>query len=259
MGCKLLATPLLTRGGRSYLSMDDHLWELAPWLPGVADFHRAGTPHRVRAAISALAELHQQLASVSPRSNHGGPPGIASRLRTMEQLFEGRAERIAMTLKRKPPAGEMGNLAADVMAAFQRFAEPIRRQLAAAQAVAVPRQVCLRDVWHAHVLFEGDRVTGIVDYGAMDIDSVSADLGRLLGSTAGDDADLRNAAIAAYRAVRPLSAVEESLIEVYDASGTLMGAMNWLRWIVIERRTFSDSAAVAQRLRDMLQRMNHWC
>ena len=74
-----------------------------------------------------------------------------------------------------------------------------------------PLQPCLCDVWHDHVLFDGDRVTGLIDYGAMKIDHPAVDLARLLGSLAEDDLAGWTIGLAAYREVRPLSGGEEEL------------------------------------------------
>ena len=43
-------------------------------------------------------------------------------------------------------------------------------------------QPCLRDARPEHFLFEGDRLSGLVDYGAMGVDSVAGDLARLWAS-----------------------------------------------------------------------------
>ena len=93
-------------------------------------------------------------------------------------------------------------------------------------------QPCLCDVWHDHVLFEGDAVTGLVDYGGVKVDNVATDLARLLGSLAGDDPVLRDAGLRAYSRLRPLSLAEEALVPVLDRTGTLLGIANWLRLAV---------------------------
>jgi homoserine kinase type II len=134
----------------------------------------------------------------------------------------------------------------------------IPRQLAAWINRAVPLQPCLADVWHNHVLFEGERLTGIVDYGGVKIDHVAVDLARLLGSLVGDDRQMWAAGLAAYRRVRPLSAEEEALAFALDRTGIVIGAANWLRWLYRDRHAFADREAVARRLAELAGRMERW-
>jgi hypothetical protein len=38
----------------TFLSHEGHLWELAPWLPGAADYEKSPRVEKLRAAMSAL-------------------------------------------------------------------------------------------------------------------------------------------------------------------------------------------------------------
>ena len=76
-------------------------------------------------------------------------------------------------------------------------------ELRTAQRLRVPVQPCLRDVWHDHVLFVDDAVSGIVDPAAARTDTVAADISRLVGSLVGDDPRGWTVALAAYQSVRP--------------------------------------------------------
>jgi homoserine kinase type II len=104
-------------------------------------------------------------------------------------------------------------------------------------------------------LFAGDRVTGFIDFGAVNVESVSGDIARLLGDAACDDTSLWTAGLEAYRSVRELSPAERELIPVFDASGKLLSGMQWLTWIYIERRTFADRPAVIARLDQLIDRL----
>src|SRR4029079_8505162 len=82
-------------------------------------------------------------------------------------------------------------------------------QLEPLSNIPLPVQPCIRDIWHDHVLFTGNDVTGIIDFGAMDVDTPATDVARLLGSLVGDDEPGWSAGVSAYSANRPLSADEQ--------------------------------------------------
>jgi homoserine kinase type II len=122
----------------------------------------------------------------------------------------------------------------------------------------LPLQPCLCDIWHEHVLYEGDRVTGLIDFGGVKIDHVAADLARLLGSLAEDDPAGWAAGLEAYAGVRPLAPEEEALARVLDRTGVIVGVMTWLRWLYEEGRSFEDRGAAAGRLAALVRRMERW-
>jgi hypothetical protein len=95
----------------------------------------------------------------------------------------------------------------------------------------------------------------MLDFGAMDVDSVAGDVARLVGSMAGDDVSLRQVGLEAYACVRPLSPEELALVATYDRSGVLLSGVNWIRWLVVERRPFPDRAAVDARLIELTGRL----
>ena len=121
-----------------------------------------------------------------------------------------------------------------------------------------PVQPCLCDIWHDHVLFTRDEVTGLVDYGSVKHDHVAVDVARLLGSLIGDDDNRWRAGLAAYREVKPLTTSEEDLSRLLDRTGTLLGMVNWLTWLCRERRQFEDARLVARRLETLVRRVETW-
>ena len=95
---------------------------------------------------------------------------------------------------------------------------------------------CIRDVHREHVLFQDDRVTGIIDFGSMQPDNVSCDIARLLGSMAGDETELWRLGLTAYERLTPLTDPERLLVKAYDESGVLLSGLNWLKWVFLEDR-----------------------
>jgi Ser/Thr protein kinase RdoA (MazF antagonist) len=115
-------------------------------------------------------------------------------------------------------------------------------------------QPCLRDIWHDHVLFTGEEVTGIVDFGGMDVETPACDVARLIGSLVGSDVAKRQIGLAAYSTVRPLSANELQAVAAFDTSIILLAGCNWIRWIYIEGRHFEDRTQVLQHFRRIVER-----
>jgi Ser/Thr protein kinase RdoA (MazF antagonist) len=116
-------------------------------------------------------------------------------------------------------------------------------------------QPCVCDLWHDHILFQRDAVTGIVDFGSVKEDHVAVDLARLLGSLVGDEAAMWEVGFAAYERVRTLTAEERELARVLDRTGTILAAANWLRWLYHERRRYDRPDAVRDRLAALVRRV----
>ena len=121
----------------------------------------------------------------------------------------------------------------------------------------VPIQACLRDIWHDHILFQGDHVSGVIDFGAARPDTVVADLTRLLGSLAANNKAEWECGINAYESISPLSDQERLLIYPLDQSAILLSGLNWMRWLYLENRRFSDEGAVTDRLEHILCRLEN--
>jgi Ser/Thr protein kinase RdoA (MazF antagonist) len=122
-------------------------------------------------------------------------------------------------------------------------------------SMILPVQPVLRDCWHDHVLFCGDTVTGIIDYGAMQIDNVAFDIARLLGTTVADDQELWDQSVADYCELRQLSEMERKLLPWIDQTGVFIGSCHWIHWLMIEKRTFRDWSLVKRRVRFHRQKM----
>jgi homoserine kinase type II len=163
---------------------------------------------------------------------------------------------------------ELAPLARQFVAALPRAVPPAIARLAPLADVPLPMQPCIRDVWHDHVLFNGDRVTGLIDFGAMRIDTPATDVARLLGSLQsvspprsgeglreGHSRDDWHEGLAAYSAIRPLSAQESLAVPVLDTSGTILAGCNWIRWIYIDGRQFINMRQVVLRFARLLERL----
>jgi homoserine kinase type II len=121
----------------------------------------------------------------------------------------------------------------------------------------VPLTPCIRDIWHDHVLFEGNVVTALIDFGALRPENVAADVSRLLGSLVADDEAGWTAGLAAYEELRPLSPIERQLVTAFDASSVLLSGLNWLQWVFLDGRQFNSHATILDRVDANLARLRH--
>ncbi len=254
-GFDLVPVPVPAHDRRGYVRHAGHLWELSPWMPGEADFCRQPTPVKLRAAISALARFHVAAAPFPlPEAAPVRSPGIVGRLARLREWVGGDLTRLAEAIE----PGVWPELAARgkrILRLFPAAAPEAIERLAVAAEHQVTLQPCIRDIWHDHVLYEGDRVTGLIDFGSMQAESVAADVARLLGSMALDDQGLWQAGLDAYEAIRPLSPGERDLVTAFDRSTVLMAGLNWLDWVFRQRRRFEDRASVLGRVDAILLRL----
>jgi Ser/Thr protein kinase RdoA (MazF antagonist) len=245
-----------TCDGHTVVATTSRLWDLTAWMPGRADYHERPSAQRLAAACVALARLHLAWA---PSFSYRAGPCLA-----VQRRLARAGEWLAVVHSNWRPSSD--RLTSDPVRPWAERAwnalhgkiETLPEKLTDWIVCPVPLQLCLCDVWHAHVLFEGDTVSGLIDFGSIKIDHVAVDLARMLGSMAGDDASYWRIGIEAYRTVRPFSAEEEGLAKLLDQTGTLLAAANWLRWLYHDGRHFDDRAAVAERLAALVRRIEHW-
>ncbi len=119
----------------------------------------------------------------------------------------------------------------------------------------LPLQPCLRDARPDHFLFEADKLTGLVDFGAMGVEVVAADLARLIGEWFPGDRGSRGEALDAYSQIRHLEAMENSRIGAFERSTALLIGGHWVRCHFVDRRNFENPSAVLEGLRKGVDRI----
>lgn len=253
-GLSVVPVPVLTGQGESFLEWEGHLWQMESWMPGQADFRDSPSEARLESAMTTLARFHLAAREASPESASADcPPTLPERLRilrnTRRQLS--RLEQGVLT----EPDDRFRGLAMQIGSHFREHAARIEFSLRHSSRQPVPVQPCLRDVWHDHLLFTGDELTGLVDFGAVRIDTVSADLSRLLASLFAD-ADVAGweTALSHYETIRPLTDAERRLIPILDESGTLLSGTYWLRTRYVDQAAF-DLQRVCDRLEVIADRL----
>jgi len=262
-GIDFVAVPVACSSGSSLVEANGRLWQLEPWLPGAADYLDRPSPRKLEAALSALARWHvaaatfvcsEQEGSWFSRQPAAPSPGLNERLGLTREWFSGRATTVAAAVQRHGWE-DFRQVAGEILRHFQRAAPAVATDLQAAANVVFSLQPCLRDVWHDHILFTRDEVSGIVDPSACRSETVATDIARLVGSLVGDDREGWQTALAAYQSVRALTADERAGVELFDRSGVLLSGLTWLQWIAVEVRPLPDRERVLGRLRGILARL----
>jgi homoserine kinase type II len=242
--------PLADRESRTWAPLANRVAQLEPWLPGQSVPSAKLTQAQRHAAFRALASFHQCLAATC---RHAPPPGLSRRRLEIQGLRDHDLQGLVEHLKALEDSPEQA-----LGIEWARQARPllarVLQDLDHAVERRVPCQACLRDCRGDHFLFFGDDVTGLVDQGAMDIDSPAADLARLLQDWDLHDPGSRAAALDAYESVRPLDLETVRLIAVYESTAALLTPAHWIRWHFLERRRFDDRSAPLRALRQALDR-----
>lgn len=256
-GFQLIPVPLETSRHAGYVHHAGHFWELSPWMPGEASYKASPSRAKLEAALTALAGFHLAAAPFPlPDSNLVPSPGILERADMVRRLRNGELGRLAQAVTSNTWP-ELEPKARRLLELFPIAADRAQTWLESGARQEVRLQPCLRDVWHDHVLFVGEQVSGLIDFGAMRPESVAADVARLLGSLAGDDQAAWQVGLDAYEETRSLSDAERLLVTAFDRSSVLLSGINWLTWIYYDTRQFADRKAVLQRVDENLARLEH--
>ena len=199
-GLRFVAVPVRATDSSTITAATGQLWQLEPWLPGVADFQARPSPERLRGAMAALAQWHRGAERFVPAADaaawfFGRPavssPAVLERLAIITAVDAQRVAQVSRSLSGEIPGvasdSAIRDLARCVLSQFQAARAVIATELRLVRETTFRVQPCLRDVWHDHVFFEDDAVTGLIDPSACRVENVAADLSRLIGSLVEDD------------------------------------------------------------------------
>jgi homoserine kinase type II len=238
-----LPVPLRDLAGRSLHAWRGTLWELTPWLSGEPDLSFPPLAEHLSAAFTGLARFHERLTFEQVA---GVSAGLQQRhdeiLRLVERGFDALETAVCQQGDLDPSCRQA---ATNWLTLARNVAPSLLEPLMRAASRVVRIQPIVRDARPEHFLFSGSRLSAMVDFGAMGVDCVAADLARLIGAWLEGDSSLRREALAAYERVRPLDRVESELIAVFEAGTALLIGERWVRWHYLERRSFDDPDAVS--------------
>lgn len=273
--CPFLLAPLPEiDGAATWTAWQGRLWQVEPWATGQNDYLSRPSPTRLAAVMQALAVLHNCWLGSPSRGPGGSPcgspdggshsmrlgvsPGLNRRLEQWEEVRRHASQWLVIARQHLPQlAGQPPEEVESWRQLLQRIEQEWRQQdrpgqaeLAAVANQLLPLGPVLSDVWSDHLFFDDQRLTAIIDYGGLRVDSVAADLSRCLSSLCGQDPQVRDWALQQYDQQRGLTAAERLAVWAYDRSSQVLGPLHWVRWLFVEQRF-----AVEARIRTRLERI----
>jgi len=256
-GVDIVPVPIESNLRAGYVEHAGFFWELTPWMPGEADYREHPSATRLQAAMKARGRFHRAAATFPlAETDPVRSPSIERRAGHIQNLKGDGIRRLGDSID-PDDSSEIASRARQILSLFPRAVDRVESRLADVADLCVPLRPCIRDVWHRHVLFEGDEVSGLIDFGATRVETVATDVSRLLGSLAGDDPQSWQQGLDAYNEIFRLSDAEARLVEVLDMSSVLLSGITWIEWIFVEHRLFEDIDAVCDRLEENLVRLGH--
>ncbi|MFL5241464.1 MAG: phosphotransferase [Gemmataceae bacterium] len=244
-----------TAQGASFVEESGRHWEVTSWMPGRPDFKEVPSRLKLRQAASALARLHRSWLDFP--FDTGPCPAVHRRLSCLRAWVEKTRSGWRPTAWDPGSAGILP-LAEQAKRLLERWTPRLAPLLEPWTERPLPLQMCVCDIWHDHLLFEGEILTGLIDFGSIKRDHVAVDLSRMLGSLVGDSSDQWQEALTSYTRIRPLTDAEAALINVLDRSGAVLAIANWLTWLYWDRRPFDNYSAVQERLAAFIGRVEMW-
>ena len=210
--CPFVPRIIRTLTGGTTVTLLGHVWDLMEWCPGAAAFDQSPQRRKLAVMIDALAKLHRAwepaVADVRPA------PGILRRLRVLQECSA---------------AADGDQLSRRATAILREYVPRLWKGLVEWSERALPIQPCHCDPRHDHWLFEGEKLTGLIDYGAAKYDSPAIDLARCLGDTVCEHPDLFYFGEEHYHHLRGRRDFPEALTRLLAATTTVGAVIGWLQ------------------------------
>src|SRR5262245_13108077 len=162
----ILPVPKLGKDQRTYFRHAGHFWELTPWLPGQADYRASPNQRRLQNAMQILMRFHRLTARRNTRVDVA--PCLAERSSLLRAYHSGQLIAVEAGVARGI-CPEIDVPARRLLTLAQSHVEPQLHCIEEHARKKFALQPAIRDIHHDHVLFTGDSVTGLIDFGAMRI------------------------------------------------------------------------------------------
>ena len=226
-----------TKTSNTFCYQDGRIWDVSAWMPGEADARHDISAPRRRAAVHALSSIHHIWAKRSQLEDVC--PAALRRLTLIDDYRD---------WSKSYSAGTSDAQLATIMARLPVHLNEAERVLRPWTRQRVPVQLCFTDVHREHVLFSGDEVTGLIDYGAVKLDNPAVDLARLFGENEKSFAD----AIYDYGDAK----LPQGLCEALAATAPACNLAAWTLRLLRDGDAATDGPAVRRRISNWVDRLH---
>ncbi len=217
--------------GETCLESDGCFWELAEWKAG-KPIERVGdvSDRQLLECASAFASLHQHSQNLHRSVQLA--PGLLQRHLGLQRALgqpDSKRKQFLHSLQAEshsPEADLLRDMSSRALRIAPRLVEPMRRL----SALPVTCYWVLRDAWREHLLYRGDQLTGIIDFGAARIDWPGLDLVRSFGTLLLSNDPRWSLGLGHYTEQSPESSIEPKTIQLVHRASVSLSALQWLDW-----------------------------
>ena len=251
-GSGFLYTPQIfqAENQQTFAHVDGRYWELAAWMPGASNSGFDLSESKLLSMFGLLAQFHLhsvQIPAAIPMQS-GASSTVQERIELIEYFNAIPLEQLSKAIL-QTKWKDFINRAVELFDAYQKHSQQLLHELNSVKHLRFHLQPCLRDARGEHFLFESGEPSGLIDYGAMRMESVAVDLARLSSSTIrSSEVAQHEKVVAHYEQHRSLTSDEKSLIQVLMNSSRYLTGMNWIRWVALEKKQFASPDGVLARL-----------
>ena len=212
----------------------DSCWELADWMPGEPVCSSGWIrDEALNAGIDAIAKMHAHARDWSlpwPAPSECFESGLELRARKLAVYMQSGFDRCRTQWdsiphrRRQPILASLGRILSLAITLGSRLIGPM--QHLATQPIR--SHWIARDLWREHFLFEGDRLTGILDFTASKISWPGLDLVRSIGTFLLDEDPRWETAVERYQTALGERNIKLHDIRVTHRVSTVLSAMHYV-------------------------------
>ena len=254
-GCPEVVKPLASKTGTTYVEHNHCYWELTPWVAASTTLDNSATTESIHSAVNVIARFHQATARFHFNfATSRNASIVVENLRALD----------AKLLKIEQGFSQQPNYLERRQFEFFRSQAPVLANRLASQLVPlaqnlVPVQPVIRDLRAEHLFIdENQTAVALIDFGAMQIDSVACDLARLSSSLGIFDAVEVQELYNTYCKDRysglaspAQTKVELELLNQFLLAIPVVSIANWMNWLFVEHRQFESKEDINNRLQKL--------